>query len=83
VVQAAAGNTSGGTAAAGTSKDFEFVTALATIEEFEPMASPIKTKPGVLEVTGSERTITVKWDPAKVDEAGVRKYLADSGHPVK
>jgi aerobic-type carbon monoxide dehydrogenase small subunit (CoxS/CutS family) len=83
VAQAAAGNTSAGTATAGTSKDFEFVTALATIEEFEPMASPIKTKPGILEVTGSERTITIKWDPAKVDEAGVRKYLADAGHPVK
>jgi hypothetical protein len=80
---AAAGNSTAGTAAAGTSKDFEFVSALATIEEFEPMASPIKLKPGVLEVTGSERTITVKWDPSKVDEAGVRKYLADSGHPVK
>ena len=70
-------------AAAGTSKDFEFVTALSTIEEFEPMAAPLKQKPGVLEVTGSQLTITVKWDPSKVDEAGVRKYLADAGHPVK
>jgi hypothetical protein len=34
-------------------------------------------------VTGSERTITIKWDPTKVDEAGVRKYLSDAGHPVK
>jgi carbon-monoxide dehydrogenase small subunit len=82
-IQSAPGNTSAGTATAGTSKDFEFVTALATIEEFEPMAAPIKTKPGILEVTGSERTISVKWDPAKVDEAGVRKYLSDAGHPVK
>jgi len=80
---AAAANTTGGTAVAGTSKDFEYVTPLATIEEFEPMAAPIKTKPGILEVTGSERTITIKWDPAKVDEAGVRKYLSDAGHPVK
>jgi aerobic-type carbon monoxide dehydrogenase small subunit (CoxS/CutS family) len=68
---------------AGTSKDFQFVTPLATIEEFEPMAAPIKTKPGVIEVTGSERGITIKWDPAKVDEAGVRKYLSDAGHPVQ
>jgi xanthine dehydrogenase iron-sulfur cluster and FAD-binding subunit A len=81
VVQAAPA-TSGAAAAPGTQKDFEFVTPLATIEEFEPMAAPIKTKPGILEVTGSERTITIKWDPAKVDEAGVRKYLADAGHPV-
>jgi xanthine dehydrogenase YagT iron-sulfur-binding subunit len=70
-------------AAPGTSKDFEYVTPLATIEEFEPVASPIRTKPGVIEVTGSERTITIKWDPTKVDEAGVRKYLSDAGHPVK
>jgi aerobic-type carbon monoxide dehydrogenase small subunit (CoxS/CutS family) len=70
-------------AAAGTSKDFEFASALSTIEEFEPMAAPLKQKTGVLEVTGSQLTITVKWDPAKVDEAGVRKYLADAGHPVK
>ena len=65
------------------SKDFEFVSALSTIEEFEPLASQIKTKAGILEVTGSERTMTIKWDPAKVDEAGVRKYLADAGRPVK
>jgi allophanate hydrolase subunit 1 len=56
---------------------------MPTIEEFEPLASQIKTKPGVIEVTGSERTMTVKWDPSKVDEAGVRKYLADAGRPVK
>src|SRR5437660_6379256 len=37
-------------AAPGTSKDFEYVTPLATIEEFEPVASPIRTKPGVIEV---------------------------------
>jgi aerobic-type carbon monoxide dehydrogenase small subunit (CoxS/CutS family) len=68
---------------AGTSKEFEYVQALPTIEEYEPLASQIKPRAGVIEVTGSERTITVKWDPAKVDEAGVRKYLADAGHPVK
>jgi aerobic carbon-monoxide dehydrogenase small subunit len=65
------------------SKDFEFVTPLPTIEEFEPMAAPIKQQPGIVEITGSQLTITVKWDPSKVDEAGVRKYLADAGHPVK
>ena len=57
-------------------------TPLATIEEFEPMASPLKEKEGILEVTGSERTITIKWDPSKIDEAGVRKLLSDAGHPV-
>ena len=48
------------------------------------MASPLKQQarhPG--SHRAAQRTITVKWDPAKVDEAGVRKYLADAGHPVK
>jgi aerobic-type carbon monoxide dehydrogenase small subunit (CoxS/CutS family) len=65
------------------SKDFEFVSPLSTIEEFEPMAGVVKQQPGIVEVTGSQVTVTVKWDPSKVDEAGVRKYLADAGHPVK
>ena len=82
VANPAQANTAANTAP-GTSKDFEYVTPLATIEEFEPVASPIRTKPGVIEVTGSERTITIKWDPTRVDEAGVRKYLSDAGHPVK
>jgi carbon-monoxide dehydrogenase small subunit/xanthine dehydrogenase YagT iron-sulfur-binding subunit len=69
--------------APGTSKDFEFATPLATIEEFEPVAAPLRTKPGIIDVTGSERTITIKWDPTKIDEAGVRKYLSDAGHPAK
>jgi len=80
---AAPANTAAGTTTAGVSKEFEYVQALPTIEEYEPLASTIKQQNGILEVTGSERTITVKWDPAKVDEAGVRKYLADAGHPVK
>jgi aerobic carbon-monoxide dehydrogenase small subunit len=67
----------------GVSKEFEFVQPLATIEDFEPMAGQVREKPGIIEVTGSQVTVTVKWDPTKVDEAGVRKYLADAGHPVK
>jgi aerobic-type carbon monoxide dehydrogenase small subunit (CoxS/CutS family) len=67
----------------GTSKDFVFVTPLATIEEFEPFASGLRTKPGILDVQGSIQDATVKWDPAKTDEAGVRKLLSDAGHPVK
>jgi aerobic carbon-monoxide dehydrogenase small subunit len=68
---------------AGTSKNFVFVTPLATIEEFEPFASQLRTKPGILDIQGSVQDATVKWDPAKIDEAGVRKLLDDSGHPVK
>jgi carbon-monoxide dehydrogenase small subunit len=70
-------------AVAGQSKEFEYVTPLATIEEFDPLAESVKAKAGILEVAGSERTITVKWDPSKLDEAGVRKILSDAGKPVK
>ena len=83
IAQPQTANAAAAAAPAGTSKEFTFSSPLATIEEFEPMASPLKQKPGILEVTGSERTITVKWDPSKIDEAGVRKLLTDSGHPVK
>jgi aerobic-type carbon monoxide dehydrogenase small subunit (CoxS/CutS family) len=69
-------------AVAGTSKDFVFVTPLATIEEFEPFAAPLRQKPGILDVQGSVQDVTVKWDPSKIDEAGVRKLLSDAGHPV-
>jgi carbon-monoxide dehydrogenase small subunit len=80
---AAASAAAAGPAVASTQKEFEFVTALPTIELFEPLVGPIKQLPGILEVSGGERTITLKWDPAKVDETGVRKYLSDAGHPVK
>jgi aerobic-type carbon monoxide dehydrogenase small subunit (CoxS/CutS family) len=83
IAQPQAANAAAAAAPAGTAKQFEFNTPLATIEEFEPMASPLKEKAGILEVTGSERTITVKWDPSKIDEAAVRKLLTDTGHPVK
>jgi hypothetical protein len=68
---------------AGTSKDFVFVTPLATIEEFEPFAAPLRQKAGILDVQGSVQDAIVKWDPSKIDEAGVRKLLTDAGHPAK
>ena len=69
--------------AAGVSKDFQFVTPLATIEEFDPLAAAVKKNDGVTDVSGNERSITVKWDPAKLDEAKVRTILTNSGHPVR
>ena len=32
---------------------------------------------------GSERNITIKWDPAKLDETKVRTILSDLGKPVR
>ena len=65
------------------SKQFEFTTALGTIEQFDDLALELKQKPGIAGVSGTERTITPIWDPAKLDEAGVRRILSESGHPVR
>lgn len=65
------------------SKQFEFVTALGTIEVFDELALELKQKPGIVGVSGTERTITPAWDPTKLDEAGVRRILAETGHPVR
>src|SRR5579883_24050 len=65
------------------SKDFQFVTPMATIEQFEPFASRIKALDGIVEVSGSERGVTVTWLSNQLDEAKVRQMLADAGQPVQ
>jgi carbon-monoxide dehydrogenase small subunit len=69
--------------AAGTSKQFEFVSPLGTIEQFDELAAVLKLREGILNVSGTERTVTPVWDPAKLDESRVRQILRDLGHPVK
>ena len=69
--------------AAGVSKDFQFVTPLATIEEFDPFAAGIKKNDGIVDVSGNERTVTIKWDPAKLDETKIRALLTAAGHAVR
>ncbi len=65
------------------SKQFEFVAPLGTIEQFDEIALVLKLKPGILDVAGTERTITPTWDPATLDETRVRQFLAEIGHAVK
>ena len=67
----------------GTSKAFDFATPFATIEDFDTFVEPLKKREGILDISGSERTITVKWDPAKLSEQQVRDLLASLGHAVK
>ncbi len=69
--------------APGTSKEFQFATPFATIEEFDPFASVVKKRDGILDVSGNERSITIKWDPAKLSEQQVRDLLASAGRPVR
>lgn len=65
------------------SRQFVFATPLGTIEDFDDLALELRQRPGIVAVSGSERTITVGWDPARLDEARVRRLLADAGHPVR
>lgn len=69
--------------ATGTSKDFQFTNPLGTIEDFDPIAEALKVKPGILDVSGNERSITIKWDTAKLTEQQVRDLLAAGGHAVR
>jgi aerobic-type carbon monoxide dehydrogenase small subunit (CoxS/CutS family) len=71
------------TAAGSATRQFEFATPLGTIEQFDELSLELKQRPGILDVSGSERTITPVWDPARLDEARVRQILAEAGHPVR
>jgi aerobic-type carbon monoxide dehydrogenase small subunit (CoxS/CutS family) len=69
--------------ALGVSKDFTFAQPFDTIESYEPFAESLKKREGILGVSGSERSVTVKWDPAKLDETKVRAILIELGKPVR
>ncbi len=65
------------------SKQFSYVTALGTIEEYDELSAELALRPGILDVSGTERTITPTWDPARLDEARVRQILEELGHAVR
>jgi aerobic-type carbon monoxide dehydrogenase small subunit (CoxS/CutS family) len=66
-----------------TSRDFEFVNPLGTIEQLDELSLELTRRPGIVGASGSERTVTIEWDASKIDEAQVRKILTESGHPVR
>jgi len=83
IVVNAAGVKDASPSAVRTSKEFQFAVPMGTIEDFEPFEQSLKKRDGILAVSGSERAVTVKWDPAKLDEAKVRDILKDLGHAVR
>jgi aerobic-type carbon monoxide dehydrogenase small subunit (CoxS/CutS family) len=83
VVVGVAGTADAAPSAAGVSKEFQFDKPLGTIEDFDPFEQALKKRDGILAVSGSERSVTVKWDPAKLDEAKVRAILVDLGHAAR
>ena len=70
-------------AATGTSKEFTFASPFATIEDFDTFVEPLKKRDGIINISGSERTITVTWDPGKLTEQQVRDLLSSLGHAVR
>lgn len=83
IVVGVAGTADAAPTALGISKEFTFANPLGTIEDFDPFSSQLLKRDGILGVQGSERSVTVKWDPAKLDEAKVRGILSDLGHAVR
>ena len=83
VVVGTAGVTETAPGAAGVSKEFQFATPMGTIEDYDPFEQALKKRDGILSVSGNERSVTVKWDPAKLDEAKVRAILVDLGHAAR
>ncbi len=65
------------------SRQFEYVTALGTIEDYDDLALELRQRPGILDVSGTERTVTPAWDPTRLDEVRVRQILEELGHPVR
>jgi xanthine dehydrogenase iron-sulfur cluster and FAD-binding subunit A len=83
VLVGVAGTKDAAPTAAGTSKEFQFERPMATIEDFEPFEASLKKRDGILAVSGSERSVTIKWDPAKLDEAKVRQIVRELNFPVR
>jgi len=83
IVVNAAGVVEAAPGAAGASKEFQFVTPMGTIEDYDPFEQALKKRDGILAVSGNERSVTIKWDPAKLDETKVRAILVDLGHAAK
>jgi len=65
------------------SRQFEFVSPMGTIEQYEDLELELQQVPGIVRVSGTERTITIVWDSARLDEARVLQALTELGHPVR
>jgi aerobic-type carbon monoxide dehydrogenase small subunit (CoxS/CutS family) len=65
------------------SKEFTFVNPLGTIEDVDPLVEALKLRAGITGASASERTITVKWDSGRLNEAQVRDILAGMDKAVR
>jgi hypothetical protein len=76
------GTPSSASVAARETATFRFVSRLSTPEEIDEIADIVRRQPGILDVTGDEREITLGYDPGRVNPDQIRGYLASAQHPV-
>jgi hypothetical protein len=62
---------------------FRFVQQLSTPEEVDEIGAVLKQTPGILDVFGDERQITIGYDPALRTPEQIREQLGAVRHPVQ
>jgi hypothetical protein len=62
---------------------YRFVQQLSTPEEVDEIGAMLRQTPGILDIFGDERQITVGYDPALRTPAQIRDQLASVQHPVQ
>lgn len=72
-----------GGASAGSQLTGQFTNPLATIEDLDPLQIELGRIAGVANVTGSETSLTITYDPSRVPPERLRQVLADLGHPLR
>ncbi|HYY90091.1 MAG TPA: hypothetical protein VFA49_14935 [Chloroflexota bacterium] len=64
------------------SVDYEFQTNLVDIDDLLAIRNGLKETPGVLDVTGGETKVSIRFDKTRLDDARLKQRLAELGHPV-
>jgi hypothetical protein len=62
---------------------YQFQQQLSTPEEVDEIGAMLRQTPGILDIFGDERQITVGYDPALRTPAQIRDQLASVQHPVQ
>jgi cell division septation protein DedD len=62
---------------------YRFVHQLSTPEEVDEIAAMLRLTPGIVDVFGDERQITIGYDPALRTPEQIRDQMASVQHPVQ
>jgi hypothetical protein len=62
---------------------YRFVQQLSTPEEVDEIGAMLKQTPGILDVFGDERQITIGYDPTLQTPEQIRDQLTSVRHPVQ